>query len=257
MSLYYVSDLHLKSNNERNSFLFIEFLKQLQQEHKKARHELFLLGDIFDLWVSDHKVFISRYEAVICELERVKQCGVPIYFFEGNHDVHIDVFFKNKLGIEVFDQGHTFERNGVQIRCEHGDYINPEDVLYHQYLKVIRHPRVEKAGHLLPGLFWDVSGRLGSKLSRKRSSKLVFKKNYRLRDLILQYSEQVYEKEKFDILITGHVHFRMNEMVGQKYRTINLGSWFEDPQVLKIDLDNPKQIQTSWLSYADGIFQAL
>lgn len=258
MSLYYVSDIHLKSNNERNAFLFVEFLKQLQRSATPEKNELYLLGDIFDLWVSDHEVFVDRFDPIIQEMQRVRQSGTPIYFFEGNHDVHIDVFFQKELGMQVFDQGHTFQRHGIKIRCEHGDYINPEDVIYHQYLKVIRHPHVERMGHWVPGFVWDISGRWGSQFSRKKSRQRVFRNPHHLRELILQYTRTLVESEEFDVLVTGHVHYRMEETVsshGRTVRTINLGSWFEEPQVLQMDIDGSSQIKTSWLSYADGIFK--
>ncbi len=257
MGLYFVSDIHLKSNNERNAFLFSELLRQLRHQSQSEKVELFLLGDIFDLWLSKHDVFVSRYEPIVEELSKTHRAGIPIYFFEGNHDVHVDVFFQKKLGIQVLDRAQTFQRFGIRIRCEHGDYINPDDVVYHRYLKIIRNDQIEKIGHVIPGLFWDVSGRIGSRFSRRRSSRKTFSLNHKMRDLVIQYSQRQYEKENFDILVTGHVHYRMNEEVDGKFRTINLGSWFEEPQVLKIEQDPKNQIQTSWLKYENGIFQAL
>lgn len=257
MGLYFVSDIHLKSNNERNAFLFTELLKQLRKQKQAEQVELFLLGDIFDLWLSKHDVFVSRYEPIVQELSLTQQSGIPIYFFEGNHDVHVDVFFQEKLGVQVFDKGHTFERYGVKIRCEHGDYINPDDIVYHRYLKIIRNDQIEKIGHIIPGFVWDFSGKIGSRISRRRSTRKTFALNHKMRDLVLQYSQRQYEKEKFDVLVTGHVHYRMNEEVDGQFRTINLGSWFEEPQVLKIEQDQKNHIQTSWLKYENGIFQAV
>jgi UDP-2,3-diacylglucosamine hydrolase len=257
MSLYFVSDIHIKSNNERNAFLFMQLLRQLREKQKTEQVELILLGDIFDLWLSKHDVFIARHEPLIQELSRAKQAGVQIHFFEGNHDVHIDVFFQNQLGLNVYDKFHVFNWYGLRVRCEHGDYINPDDVVYHRYLKIIRNDQIEKIGHIVPGFFWDISGRIASRISRQSPKKKIFAKNHKMRDLVLQYSQNIFKKEPFDILVTGHVHYRMNEVVDQKFRTINLGSWFEEPQVLNIHQDKQNNVATSWLRYENGIFQAL
>lgn len=236
---YFVSDLHLKSVNEKNAQLFLRFIKKLRNESKDHQVELFLLGDIFDLWLSDHQVFVDRYAPIINALRDLRARGIQIHYFEGNHDVHVDVFFQKELGIEVYTEATFFERSGLRLRIEHGDYINPEDRIYHKYLSIIRNPWVEEVGHRVPGFVWNALGQAASQLSRRKAwSKKSPPPKDRLRALLLDYTKRVFAEKPFDVLITGHIHLREDaavEVNGQKARTINLGSWFDQPMALLIE----------------------
>lgn len=233
---YFVSDIHLKSVQERNAIIFLSFLRQLKHQSKKRPVELFLLGDIFDLWISDHHVFVNRFEAILFEMKDLVAHGVPIYYFEGNHDVHLDVYFEKEIRAEVFVKAHFFERDGHTLRIEHGDYINPDDKVYHKYLQIIRNPWIEQIGHTIPGGIWDSLGQAASRWSRKKGMnrrKRTARKGFS--PMLIDYTKKVYEHRDFDVLITGHIHERIDETLtvnGKRVRTINLGSWYDEPQVL-------------------------
>ncbi len=233
---YFISDLHLKSVHERNAILFLRFLRSLKEEAKKRRIELILLGDIFDLWLSNHKVFVDRFEPILFEFKELRALGVPIHYFEGNHDVHVDEYFEKEMGVQVYTRSQYFLRDQYTLRIEHGDYINPDDKIYHKYLQIIRNPWVEEIGHRVPGVVWDTLGQVASSLSRKKAwSKKPAPKKDRLRQLLFDYTKNVYQENPFDFLITGHIHLLTDEMIsinGKMVRTLNLGSWLDHPNAL-------------------------
>jgi len=113
---YFFSDLHLKSINERNGQILLRFLHSLE---KKSPVRLFLLGDIFDLWVSGHDIFRKKYRDLLDVLESLKKSGSEIYFFEGNHDLHIHPYWRDVLGAKVYTEAKIFDIDGLKIRCEH------------------------------------------------------------------------------------------------------------------------------------------
>ena len=82
---YFISDLHIVSPQDPRTALFIRFLRDVADDGD-ASH-LFLLGDIFDMWLADHAYFVDRYRAVIDEIVRLKTRGIEIHYFEGNHDL--------------------------------------------------------------------------------------------------------------------------------------------------------------------------
>lgn len=235
MQAWFVSDIHIKDLNERSSVLLLRFLYFLR-DNPKATH-LFLLGDIFDLWVGDSEVFQRKFQDIVDALADLKRNGIEVFYFEGNHDVHVSEFWQKKLKIPVFTHEQIFTLGRFQVRMEHGDYINPDDKAYMNYLKIIRHEKAEKLAYLLPGHLLNEAGKLASKLSRKKSSQRRQNNIERLRDLIRAYAEKSSKHSEFDYIITGHMHVRDEyrlESNRQKI-SINLGSWYEEPMALCLE----------------------
>lgn len=235
MISWFISDIHLKDTHERNGNTLLRFLFYLNQNPQ--RHRLFLLGDIFDAWVSDGASFIKQYKLIIDEIVRFKKAGGTVYYFEGNHDVHIDVFWTKLFEIPVIENWQFFEIDGLTLRLEHGDYINPDDKVYHQYLEFIHRPWVESVVHKIPSHFWKWLTVNYSRKSRKKTSRYAIENSERIKKLIRTYAENVYQEKPFDLIVTGHMHIFDDysfTVTGKNVRSINLGSWLEEPRVLKI-----------------------
>lgn len=237
MEAWFISDLHLKNPEERNSQKLLRFLRYLKNRLKQQPLHLFLLGDIFDLWVGPHRYFADRFPEIIDALRELTQQGAAVTFIEGNHDVHIEGFFK-KIGVKVFVEAQYYDIDGYTIRVEHGDLINLEDVKYLKYRSLIRHPFIKPLGYILPGKFWASVGERASKKSRARTGEYQVTKQDELQNMIIKHTSRAYVEKHFDYIISGHMHIRVDhsERIGMHLvRTINLGSWFEEPvQVFKI-----------------------
>lgn len=231
--VYFISDLHIRFLNERNGQTLLRFLSFLQQS-KSATH-LFLLGDIFDLWLSDHAVFEQRFAPIVEKLADLVEAGMSVQYIEGNHDMHIDRYWE-QLGIGVSVDPIFVELGNKIFRLEHGDLINPEDVTYLKYRNFARHQITEAAIHTLPGGFWDFVGNSLSKESRKKSGQFRQQNEERLRAMIRSHAQRVYPEKHFDVLVSGHMHIQDDvelPVPGRTIRSINLGSWFEEPMALR------------------------
>lgn len=94
----FFSDLHLSSMNDpRAGSRFFAFSRCLKGEN--CSH-LFLLGDIFDLWIGDHAYFREAYAPIIDEIQRLVSEKVDVHYFEGNHDLYLKSFWDGRLGVE-------------------------------------------------------------------------------------------------------------------------------------------------------------
>ena len=230
MKAWFISDIHIKSLNERNSNILLRFLHSLQ--HKECTH-LFLVGDIFDFWVGDDIFFYKKFQPIVEALIRLKEKKIEIIYFEGNHDVHITDFWQKKLGMKVFHEDQYFQIGNKKVRVSHGDLINSGDIAYQRYRKVYRHKATEIITRSIPGLVFDRIGEMMSQYSRKKSSVRRRQGGEDLRKMIRQYAEQSYKENEFDYIITGHMHVK-DEYSFNKACSINLGSWFEQPQAFWI-----------------------
>lgn len=230
MEAWFLSDIHLKTADERNGKILLRFLRSLQEQNPANIH-LFLLGDIFDLWVGGHEYFAKKFQPLMEALRDLKKAGARITYIEGNHDVHVEGFFQKKLGVEVFVEAQHYVIDGVRVRVEHGDLINLNDVKYLKYRSIIRNPFVKPLGAILPGRFWDHIGNKASKKSRARTGHYRASNEDSLVQMIREHAPKAYLEKPFDIIISGHMHVFDDHMVdveGQKVRSINLGSWFEE-----------------------------
>lgn len=242
MASYFISDLHLKDKHERNSQILLRFLHSLLSESDSVikNTKVFLLGDIFDFWLSGHSTFVRKFQPIVDSIAKLKSKGAEVYYFEGNHDFHIDRFWTKKLGIQVFEDVQYFNIENLQIRIEHGDLINLNDTAYLKYRATIRHPWIEPIGHIVPGWFWNWFGLKMSKKSRKKTS--LYSKNNRdeIVVMIREHAERTFKEKPFDLIVSGHMHvfdiYKFCE--NNKATSINLGTWLERPRILKIENSN-------------------
>ena len=221
--------------NERNSQILLRFLLRLNEDPKN--NQLFLLGDIFDFWLSDGRAFQKQYQGIIDEIVKLKARGGNVYYFEGNHDFHVDVFWTKKYNIPVIDDLAFFKIGDFETRLEHGDLINSEDHKYLAYRASVRRPWVETVGHALPGSFLKWLGETLSAKSRKRSKHYSMNNQLEIKQMVRVHAELVHKEKPFDLIISGHMHvvddyvFTIN---GKTVRSINLGTWLDKPIALMV-----------------------
>jgi UDP-2,3-diacylglucosamine hydrolase len=235
MKHWFLSDLHITDINERNGNLLLRFFFFLNQ--KPSEHTVYFLGDIFDMWLSDGVAFQNHYKFLIEEIRKFKSGGGKLIYFEGNHDFHIDRFWTKQLDIPVYENEGFFQINNLKVRCEHGDYINPDDQVYLAYRENVRRPWMEWLAHNLPSHFWKAIGELYSRKNRSKTSRYAIDNSERVRAMIQAYAMKVYNAEPFDLF--DDYTFSVNT---RKVRSINLGTWLSEPIVLLIDNDGVRTV---------------
>jgi UDP-2,3-diacylglucosamine hydrolase len=248
MVAYFVSDIHLQSPKDKEALqlerFFIVLLEQARHQTAQANPSwepvhLFLVGDIFDLWVGNHRYFVDRFKVIVDLVRDLIREGVEVHFFEGNHDLHLREFWETELGAKVYTDAEYFDLDGVRVRVEHGDLMNPNDKGY-LFLRWFLRTKIMRGLALnLPESMVAKIGEKASRASRDYTSgdgrKSISQKE--TLDIIHEHAKRVYQEEPFDLIITGHVHLRDDfelPVAGKKVRSINLGSWHEGAAILKV-----------------------
>ena len=231
-----VSDIHIASPDGERCLRFIDFLAALERDPDVS--ELYLLGDIFDLWVADHDFFIRRYAAVIERLRALRQRGVHIAYFEGNHDLYLRHFWERELGFAVYEGPAYLAIGDRTVRLEHGDEMNPDDKSYLFLRWFLRTPPIHFLCRRLPGWLIVRIGDRASAASRQYSSNNNKSCSSEVIDMIRIHAKKVFRERPFDMIISGHVHKRDDcelDVDGRRFRSVNLGTWFDTPCALRID----------------------
>ncbi|MBK9041396.1 MAG: UDP-2,3-diacylglucosamine diphosphatase [Bdellovibrionales bacterium] len=231
----FVSDLHLGDPGDERTKKFLNFLSRLGGR-EECTH-LFLLGDIFDLWIAHHSYFVDRFRPVIEQLRRLQAVGIELHYFEGNHDLYLRDYWQNQLGLVVHSGPCYFTLDGLVFRLEHGDQMDPDDKGY-IFLRWLLRTRV------LRFLAFHLSGKILAKIGEKasRKSRQYTGQVRRQSDLVAKqkmssHAVKVFSERPFDILIAGHLHVKEDKQIalpGRFIHLFNLGSWIESPQVLRI-----------------------
>ncbi len=231
----FVSDIHISSPSDPKCALF---LRVLEQARARGVNDLFLVGDIFDLWISDRRYFTEQYSLVIKKLRDLQASGMRIHYFEGNHDLDLAHFWRRQLGVEVYTQATFFNLNGVKFRVEHGDQMDPSDRGYRFLRWLLRTPLLVFMQRHLPN--WAVRriGERASRVSREYTSNIKVSSDTRARDMIREHALRAFREEPFAVSVSGHLHVNEDaeyQVEGQRVRCINLGTWLKEPFLLRVE----------------------
>ena len=234
---YFLSDIHIHDVEESNSQKLLLFLYALEKQSHKVSH-LFLVGDIFDLWIHKHKYFVAKFLKIVNAISVLVKKGIEVHYFEGNHDFHLKQFWQQEVGVKVHDGPAFFFIGDYKIRLEHGDFMNPDDRAYLFLRAFLRSKPMSFVAKHMPGFFLQWIGERASGLSRHYSSRPDKFSEENIRKFMHDYAKKRVRERFFDYLITGHTHVRdvyeFNEREKKVY-SINLGSWFKDQKVLILD----------------------
>ncbi len=236
---WFISDLHIQDEDESNSQKLLLFLHSLENQSRPGTH-LFLVGDIFDLWIEKHSYFIEKYPKIVNAIRVLVARGIEVHYFEGNHDLYLRKFWQQEVGVKVHDGPEFFNLGSVKIRVEHGDLMNPDDKGYLFLKKVLQSAPVKLIAQKLPssGVRWI--GERASRASRHYTSNQKKLDANHIKRFMHRYADEVVHEPPVDYLISGHTHLRdVYEMdrEGDQVFSINLGSWFDDQKALLIDGD--------------------
>lgn len=241
---YFVSDLHLGDPDESRTLLFEALLARIEED-ADATH-LVLLGDIFDMWLGDHDYFINRYRRIVDSLKRIRERGVRILYFEGNHDLHLGPFWSGRLGFDVHP-GPIYLRLGDRtIRLEHGDQMDPDDRGYIFLRWFLRTPPMRFLILHLPGRLVAWIGERASAHSRTYTSETKTISRDGAIEKIRRHAAIAYREEPFDLLISGHVHIRDDAPVEGSEgnaRSVNLGTWLDAPGYFLLEDDTAGMVE--------------
>ena len=197
-SLFFASDNHLGmpslEQSHQRERLFVQWLEEIAPK----AGALFLLGDLFDFWFEYKRVVPKGFVRVLGKLAQLRDQGLPIYFFVGNHDLWMGDYFEKELGIPVFYKPQEVSCAGKHFLIGHGDGLGPGDKGYKRMKKVFTNPFCK---WLFRWLHPDIGVSLAQYCKRKQAQK------------------------HYDYFLFGHRHLPMTIDLGGGATYINTGDW--------------------------------
>ncbi len=236
MSTLFASDLHLDSESPWAIDAFIAFL----EGHARHAEALYLLGDIFEVWVGDDDDNAANERT--CEaLARLTASGVATYAIHGNRDFLLGESFARRTGVKLLPDPVLVELYGVPTLLSHGDVFCTEDPSYQQLRSIVRRPRFQRRFLSLPldtRRTLASAARAGSKAHTERTIPTIMDVNP---DAVLRAFRATGARR----LIHGHTHrpaVHPCVVDGVSAERVVLAPWYEAASCVSVDADGVREI---------------
>jgi len=223
--IYFASDNHLGAPTKVQSFPREQKFVAWLDEVKENAAAIFLLGDLFDMWMEYKTVVPKGFTRTLGKLAEISDSGIPIYYFVGNHDLWMNGYFEEELNIPVYHKPQEYTFNNTTFFIGHGDGLGPHDKGYKRMKKVFTNPFFK---WLYRWIHPDFGVRLAQYLSVKNKlisgdndAKFLGEDN----EWLAQYCKHKLESKHRDFFIFGHRHLPLDIKLNEKSRYINLGDW--------------------------------
>ena len=223
--VYFASDQHFGAPTRELSLPREQKFLRWLDEIKKDAAVLFLVGDLFDFWFEYKTVVPKGFVRILGKLAEIRDSGIEIYFFVGNHDLWMNDYFEQELGIPVYRDNREFTFNQKTFLIGHGDGKGPGDKGYKRMKKVFTHPLSK---WLYRWLHPDIGVKLAQYLSVKNkliSGEADVKFLGEENEWLIQYAKRKLQDKHYDYLVFGHRHLPMQINVAENSEYINLGDW--------------------------------
>lgn len=224
-NIYFASDQHFGAPTiEKSSVREKKFVTWLDSIKNDAE-VIFLLGDLFDFWFEYKKVVPKGFVRVLGKLAELRDSGIQIHFFVGNHDLWMQDYFETELNIPIYHSPKEFTFNNQIFLMGHGDGLGPGDKGYKRMKKVFTNPFSK---WLYRWLHPDIGVKLAQYLSVKNKLisgeedvKFLGEEN----EWLVQYCKRKLREKHYDYFIFGHRHLPLEIELSKNSKYINTGDW--------------------------------
>ena len=136
----YVSDTHLTpGNSSADQQRLTAFCQLLRSASQDAVDEIYLLGDLFEMWIGDDDD--SDLANTIAELLQTITQRTRVNFLAGNRDFLLGSGFADRTGLTLIQDPHAL---GTDTLLSHGDSLCTDDLAYQQMRTLLRSAEWQK-----------------------------------------------------------------------------------------------------------------
>ena len=217
----FISDLHLDA--ERPHHLMA--LEALLDQHAGKADALYILGDLFEVWIGDDDDNDFNLSAISL-FKTFSASGSKLYFMHGNRDFLLGDTFAEQTGGQLVPEGTVADLYGTQTLLLHGDCLCIEDEKYQQFRAMVRNPQWQQEMLSKP----LEERRVIAQGMRMQSKQSAANNADNIMDVTESEVIKVMEEAGVHDLIHGHTHRpgrHAYEIAGRKVERVVLGDWTE------------------------------
>lgn len=225
--IYFASDFHLGVPDHDTSLIREKRIVSWLDTVRHDAHSIYLLGDVFDFWFEYRYTVPKGYVRLLGKLAEIRDAGIPVVLFTGNHDLWMFDYFPRELGIPVHHDPQLLLVGGQRLLIGHGDGLGPGDHTYKLLKRYFFRNRF--AQWLFQWLHPNIGMRIANAWSRRSRIANIKKEQEKFYgeqgEFLLLYCKELEKKTHHDFYVFGHRHLPLTLKVNDKSTYINLGEW--------------------------------
>ena len=194
--IHLLSDLHLAPDDSLTP-VFVDYLDGLA----RTADAVYLLGDIFNLWLGDD-LSLPEHSEIVEAVGRLTASNIPVYVMRGNRDFLLGHTFCRATGAQLLPDPCVVELAGIRTVLSHGDRYCTSDTGYQAYRRVVHSPWMQRAYFKLPDRWRsNIADRL-----RGKSREHTPRKRPEITDVTYDTVDAEATKHGATRVIHGHTH---------------------------------------------------
>ncbi len=234
----FISDLHLQSAEPDT---FDAFRRYLEGSRAEA---IFILGDLFEVWVGDdlaeaspssaadsHESFVHRCAAVLKKAAQQRK----LFFMHGNRDFLVGQRFMSACGVTLIADPTVLDwvDGSANHRCllTHGDALCLADVDYQEFRNTVRAPSWQQDFLAKP-----LTERQNIARGLRTQSEARKRSAMRFVDLDPAATLQELDKARASLMIHGHTHQPADHDLGGGRLRVVLSDWDATAQPPRLEV---------------------
>ena len=237
--ILFISDLHLEAKRPDVTEAVQKFLATKGQECAM----LFLLGDIFEVWLGDDDC--SELSSTIASsLRALADTGVQLFMMRGNRDFLLGKAYADQCGAKLLGDTYHLESSLGPVLLLHGDTLCTDDHDYQQFRALTRETSWQ-TNFLKQPL---QTRREFAQEARSKSKEATAKKSKFIMDVNNDAVLNCFKNSSSNFMIHGHTHrpAKHTDILGTGLGTrVVLGDW--DKRGWYAQIKNKKLTLSSFL----------
>jgi UDP-2,3-diacylglucosamine hydrolase len=236
----FISDLHLQASEPATWAAWQQYM------HSTKADALFILGDLFEVWVGDDVLNPSPdsatnssegFESNCAAVLLAASARMPVFFMRGNRDFLVGSDLAKCAGLTLLDDPTVLSFAGQRWLLSHGDALCLQDVDYMKFRAQVRSPEWQQVFLARPLAERQALAReLRSQSEQRKSLSTTYI------DLDAQACTDWLMCAQSKTLIHGHTHQPAEHALGNGLQRIVLSDWDLDAlparaEVLRLSTD--------------------
>lgn len=196
-SVLLISDLHLEPNRPD----ITAALKHFLEKHRGQCSALYILGDLFEVWIGDDALSDLALE-IAQELDKFARGGSDVFIMHGNRDFLIGDDYAQRCGASLIQEPFVLKTDKCEILLLHGDHLCTDDVDYQNFRAMVRNPAWQSEF-----LNKTIEERVSyAQEARKQSQAATGEKPAEIMDVNQAAVANLFNETQQTLIIHGHTH---------------------------------------------------
>ena len=210
----FISDLHLQVSEPATFDAWRAYMKT------STADAVFILGDLFEVWVGDDAAAAPGFEADCASVLKATAARIPVFLMHGNRDFLMGARLMQANDITLLDDPTALEFLGRRWLLTHGDALCLDDEDYLAFRAQVRSPAWQREFLALP-----LAERRSLARGLRQQSEVRKQSGVSYGDVDAKAVAAWLNAADARVMIHGHTHKPADHDLGAGLRRIVLSDW--------------------------------